>query len=73
MSAPNQNPAEEILRHLRLAAQLSETVGVDKDAFMAAAWSAFLESRPGLREELAERELAAQLEILRDRGMIGEA
>lgn len=72
MSAP-LNPAEEILRHLRVAAQLSETVGVDKDAFMAACWAAFLDARPGLREELAERELAQQLEVLRDRGMMAEA
>jgi hypothetical protein len=40
---------------------------------MDAAWEACLEARPELREELADKELRAQLKKLRKRGLVGKA
>ncbi len=55
------------------AAELCTAEGVEQEAFMTAAWAAFLDASPGLREELADKELATQLGALRERGLIGSA
>jgi len=63
----------EIMHLLRRAAQLAAEQGGDTDLFMQAAWAACLDARPGLREELAEKELRAQLKKLRKRGLVAAA
>jgi hypothetical protein len=40
---------------------------------MQAAWAACLDASPGLREELADKELRSQLKKLRKRGLIASA
>jgi len=58
---------------LQQAAELAAKNGVPTEAFMAAAWQACLESHPGLREELEDKELKSQLKKLRKRGLIAVA
>jgi len=58
---------------LRRAAQLAAERGMDTDMFMQAAWMACLEARPGLREELEDKELRTQIEMLRQRGLVAAA
>jgi hypothetical protein len=58
---------------LRRAAQLAAQRGAESERFMQAAWAACLDARPGLREELADKELRAQLKKLRKRGLVGAA
>lgn len=58
---------------LRKAAALSAESGVDLDAFMRAAYSAYVEARPGLREWLEEQHLRAQLDHVRQNGRMAEA
>ncbi len=55
------------------AARSAASVGTSLEDFMAEAWNAFMEARPGLREQLADLQLLAQLEELRGSGRIGEA
>ncbi len=55
------------------AARAAASVGTSLEDFMAEAWNAFMEARPGLREQLADLQLLAQLEELRGSGRIGEA
>lgn len=73
MTTPPDDLAPTILAHLRAAAELADRGGVGRDQFMHAAWRAFLDSHPALREELAARELEGQLANLRERGLIGQA
>jgi hypothetical protein len=58
---------------LAQAAELGARHGVDADAFMKGAWAAYIDARPGLREQLEEMQLKTQLEELRKLGRIGEA
>ena len=58
---------------LSKAAGLAVDRGVSLDAFADAAWQAWLEAKPGLREELEARALLAQLGDLRERGLVGSA
>ena len=64
---------EELKRLLAKAAELSTTHGIGTDEFMGAAWNAMLESNPGLRDELIDKELRVQLKKLRRQGLIGLA
>jgi hypothetical protein len=64
---------KEVVQLLRRVAQLAAERGVDTDMFMQAAWMACLEARPGLREELEDKELLTQLEMLRQRGLVPAA
>jgi hypothetical protein len=61
---------EELLAQ---AAALAARHGVDAEDFMRSAWSAYIDARPGLREQLEEAQLKNQLEELRQAGRIGEA
>lgn len=58
---------------LAQAAILCVHHGLDVDAFMRGAWSAYVEARPGLRDYLEEMQLREQLDELRKAGRIGEA
>ena len=61
---------EELLAQ---AAALGARHGVDADAFMKGAWTAYIDARPGLREQLEEMQLKTQLDELRKQGRMGEA
>jgi hypothetical protein len=63
----------EVSQLLQRAAALCTEHGVDPDAFMSGAWSAYVEARPGLRDQLEEAHLVAQLDELRKLGRMGEA
>lgn len=65
--------SSEVDTLLTKAAALCVDYGVDPDAFMHACWTACLAARPGLREQIADMQLTAQVENLRGRGMVGEA
>ncbi|HMG53480.1 MAG TPA: hypothetical protein VK601_08355 [Kofleriaceae bacterium] len=63
----------EVVQLLRRSAQLAARRGMASDRFMEEAWAACLDARPGLREELEDKELRAQLKKLRRRGLVGRA
>jgi hypothetical protein len=67
---PWQKEAAELLR--RVAAMCVEHE-VDVQTFMQSAWSTYVDARPGMREELEEQQLAAQLKELREAGKLGLA
>ncbi|MBA3541822.1 MAG: hypothetical protein H0T79_19565 [Deltaproteobacteria bacterium] len=58
---------------LTRAAMLSVKHGLDPEAFMCGAWSAYVDTRPGFREYLEEQLLRARLEEARKNGNVGEA
>lgn len=58
---------------LAQAAAVAVETGVTLDSFADSAWQAWLEAKPGLREELEARALLAQLGTLRERGLVGSA
>jgi len=58
---------------LSQAAALCVQNGVDLDAFMNGAWSAYLEARPGMRDHIEEMQLRGQLDELRKIGRLGSA
>ncbi len=70
-TTPNQTTELETL--LARAAELAAKDEIDSADFMSAAWSAILDAHPGMREELADKELRSQLKKLRKQGMIGLA
>ena len=63
----------EVSRLLTRAAAICVEQGVDVEAFMKGAWSAYVESRPGMRDYLEEMQLRDQLEEIRKLGRIGQA
>ena len=63
----------EVAWLLAQAAALCVQQGVDVESFMKNAWSAYVESRPGMREQLEEMQLRDQLEEIRKAGRMGEA
>jgi hypothetical protein len=58
---------------LAQAAILCVQHGLDVDTFMRGAWSAYVETRPGMKDYLEEMELRNQLDEMRKAGRIGEA
>jgi hypothetical protein len=63
----------ELEQLLSRAAALASARGLSPDAFVHAAWEACLEATPGLRAEIEEKELRAELRKLRKRGLVGQA
>ena len=63
----------KVSEQLARAAALCVEHGVDLEAWMRGAWSAYVEARPGYREYLEEQHLLGQLEELRRVGRIGRA
>jgi hypothetical protein len=63
----------EVGRLLTRAAAICVEQGLDVEAFMKGAWSAYVESRPGMRDYLEEMQLREQLEEIRKLGRIGQA
>jgi hypothetical protein len=58
---------------LTQAAMLCVENDVDLENFMKGAWSAYVESRPGMRDYLEEMQLREQLEEIRKLGHMAEA
>lgn len=56
-----------------LLVQAAARCDVDPDLFIRGAWAAYMDARPGMREQLEELQLRAQLEALRRDGRIGLA
>jgi hypothetical protein len=73
MTGPALPWQAEVGRLLTQAAALCVQHGVDVEAFMRSAWSAYVESRPGMRDYLEELELRDQLEEIRKAGRMGQA
>lgn len=81
---PPTEPAEPIesarrpwhleVGHLLIeAATLCIQHGLDVDVYMSSAWAAYVEARPGMRDQIEELELRDHLEELRKLGRIGAA
>ena len=58
---------------LHRAAQAAAATNVASEDFMSAAWQAFLDTHPGMREELEDKALRSQLKKLRKRGLVAAA
>ena len=63
----------EVGQFLTQAAELCVEHGVDLESFMKGAWSAYVETRPGMRDYLEEMQLRDQLDELRKMGHMGQA
>jgi hypothetical protein len=63
----------EVGQMLSQAAALCIEHGIDLDAYMSGAWAAYVEARPGMRDQLEEAQLRAQLEELRKLGRLASA
>jgi len=65
VDAPRPVWQAEVGTLLTQAAALCVEHGVDVDNFMKAAWTAYIESRPGMRDYLEELQLREQLDEIR--------
>jgi hypothetical protein len=63
----------QIRELLERAAALCVEHGGDRDVFMHAAWSAFLDAKPGMREQFEDEMLRARLDELRGLGRVPQA
>jgi hypothetical protein len=63
----------EVGQFLTQAAELCVEHGVDLESFMKGAWSAYVETRPGMRDYLEEMQLRDQLDEIRKLGHMGQA
>ena len=73
IEAPRLPWQAEVGRLLSQAAALCVDQDIDVDNFMKAAWTAYVESRPGMRDHLEELQLRDQLDEIRKAGRMGEA
>jgi hypothetical protein len=73
IDAPGLPWQAEVGRLLSQAAALCVEQGVDVDNFIKAAWSVYIEARPGMREQLEEAQLRDQLDEIRKAGRMGQA
>jgi hypothetical protein len=73
MNNPVKPWPAEVADLLSRAAELCIDHGMDVDAFVRDAWSAYVDTRPGMREYLEELQLRNQLEELRKAGRIADA
>ncbi len=73
MNTPMKPWPAEVADLLSRAAELCIDHGMDVDAFVRDAWSAYVDTRPGMREYLEELQLRNQLEELRKAGRIADA
>ncbi len=58
---------------LHEAAEAAVEAGIELEPWMQAAWAAYVEHRPGLRQHIEEVQLASQIDELRQRGQVGQA
>lgn len=69
----NLASARELSDLLERAGTLAASMGVSLDTWMKDAWTAYVDARPGLREHIADMQLLAQLNELRQSGKLGQA
>jgi hypothetical protein len=67
------NDLERLALNLAAAAEAAAAAGIPLEDFMRQAWAAFVDSRPGLREHLADAQLMQQIQELRSAGKVGVA
>ena len=72
-SSNELNELEQLDLHLQAAALAASSTGVNLDEFLRQAWSAYVDSRPGMREHLADAQLVHQIQELRAAGKVGLA
>ena len=73
IDAPRPPWQTEVGTLLTQAAAMCVEQGVDVDNFVKAAWTAYVESRPGMRDYLEELQLRDQLDEIRKLGRMGQA
>jgi hypothetical protein len=73
VAVPQRPWHAEVVQLLQQAAALCIEHGIDVDAYMNGAWSAYVETRPGMRDQLEEAQLIAQLDELRKLGRLSQA
>ena len=67
------DPNQELREQLNKAAKVCAENGLDLDAWMRAAWTAYMDARPGYREFLEEQALIGQLDEIRRAGRMANA
>ena len=67
------SPHQQVIHSLEAAAEQAAQAGVPLDEFMHRAWSAYVDARPGMREQLADSQLIHQIQELRAAGKVGTA
>jgi len=72
-SSNEPNELEQLDLHLQAAALAAAATGVNLDEFLRQAWTAYVDSRPGMREHLADAQLVHQIQELRAAGKVGLA
>jgi hypothetical protein len=71
---PENKPWQvEVSELLARAAERCAEHEIDLDSFMRGAYAAYLEARPGMREQLADMQLRLQLDEMRKLGRIATA
>ena len=71
--APDPSAPPAVADALTEAAAKASRSGLSLEAFMRAAWSAYVDGHPGMRQRLETEQLVAQLAELRQRGQVGLA
>ncbi len=67
------DPAGRLRSALAAAAAAAVAADLDLEAWMQAAWAAYVDQRPGLRDHLEDVRLSGQLDELRRQGKVGQA
>lgn len=65
--------APDVAALITQAAAAAAAAGLNHETFIAAAWAAFMEAKPGLRAHLERVQLEAHFEHLRSIGKMGQA
>jgi len=63
----------EVGQLLQRAANLCIDHDIDVDSYLSGAWTAYVEARPGMRDQLEEAQLRQQLDELRKLGRLASA
>jgi hypothetical protein len=67
------NPRFELREAFRRVSSLAAELGLDLDDYMRLAWQAYMDERPGLREQLEDIRLVAEIQAMRLAGKVGIA
>jgi len=72
-AVPTQEELENGSQNLSQAAHSATRAGIDLQHFMAAAYSAYLDANPALKQQIESEQMMLHLEELRRRGRLGQA
>jgi hypothetical protein len=72
-ASPPESAATRLGDVLMNAAQLAVDQSMELSTFMNLAWLAYVEARPGYREELEQQQLLRDMAELRELGRVGQA